>query len=204
MFKAVRTDALQDWSVQDLGRLFRVVHREPSPDPDEVEIPIEILVTDKSFQGAFLNVRELMKAAFQVVSAKHVLGKFSPRLCWFWFHYPSFTSEIESYVDEIRLRIDAATPIPQDQRRVFEEFSVPLQEGQQTALGNNSLFVLEYAQPQGAVPYWRFSITQHGEVIVGPNVLQPKPIYRGDQLLAVIKSIGETSVTLSVLTSEGG
>ena len=203
VFKAVRTTALKGWNVNDLNRLFRIVHGEARTDEGEVEIGIEVLVVDKSFQGAFLNVPELMRAAREVFSARHILGRCSPRLRWFWSRYPALTSELESYVHEIRLRVDAATPIPHDQRRVFEEFNVPLQDGQLTALGKSCMFVLEFMEPPGAVPYWRFSIIQHGAVIVGPHVLQTKPIYHGDELLAVIKSIGETAVTLSVLTSEG-
>jgi hypothetical protein len=49
--------------VSDLNRLFRVVHRESSVDDDEIQIPVELLVADKSLQGAFLNARELMAAA---------------------------------------------------------------------------------------------------------------------------------------------
>ena len=204
VFKAVRTTAIKGWNVHDLNRLFRVVRTEGGADEGELEVAIELLVVDKSLRGAFLNVPDLMEAAFDVIAARHLLGKFSPRLMWFWSHYPSLVLELESYVSEIRLRVDAATPIQHDQRRVFEEFSVPLKQGQQTALGNNCMFILDYMQPQGAVSYWRFSITQHGEVLVGPLVLQTKPIYHQDQLLAVIKSIGDTTVTLSVLSSEGG
>ena len=204
VFKAVRTTAIKDWNVKDLNRLFRVVHLGGRTEGESVEIPIELLVVDKSVRGTFLNVRELMNAAFDVFSARHILGRFSPRLRWFWSHLPALTSEMESYVNEIRLRVDAATPIQHDQRRVFEEFNVPLQNGQQSALGCGCMFVLDYVEPQGAVAYWRYSITQHGAVIVGPLVLQAKPIYHGDQLLAVIKSICDTSVTLSVLISEGG
>ena len=204
VFKAVPTTAIQDWTVQDLGRLFRVVHSAITTDARDVEVPIELLVADKSLQGSFLNVTDLMKAIFEIFSGRHVLGRFNPRLRWFWSHGSSLTSELESYVDSIRMRIDAATPVQHDQRRIFEEFRVPLQDGQQTVLGSNRMFVLDYMEPQGAVPYWRFSVTQYGEVIAGPQVLHPKPIYHGDALLAVIKSIDETTVTLSVLTSEGG
>ena len=204
VFRAVQTSAIQDWNVEDLGHLFRVIRSATTPDDGDAEVPIELLVADKSLRGAFLNVQDLMKAVFEIFSRRHVLGRFNPRLRWFWSHYASLTSELESYVDEIRMRVDAATPVQHDPRRVFEEFSVPLKDGQQTVLGNNSVFSLEYMEPQGAVPYWRFSITQDGAVIAGPTVLQAKPIYHGDELLAVIKSIGETTVTLSVLTSEGG
>lgn len=203
VFKAVQTTAIKDWTVKDLNRLFRV-HLEANQDDGEVAIPIELLVADQSSQGAFLNVQALVDAAFDVFSARHLLGKYSPRLRRFWAHSPSLVSEMESYVSEIRLRIDAVTPVQHDQRKVFEEFTVPLQDGQQTALGRSCLFVLEHRQPQVGVSCWRFRITQHGKVIVGPMILQAKPIYHEDQLLAVIKSMGDTTVSLSVLTSEGG
>lgn len=202
VFKAVRTTALKDWKVDDLNRLFRVLPMARSPARRELEVPIELLLVDKSLDGAFLNVKALMDAAFDVFAARHLWGRFNPRLRWFWSRYRALTAEIESYVNEIRLRTDTATPVRHGPRRVFEEFSVPLESGQQTALGKNCMFVLDYLQPQGAAPYWRFSVTQHGKVIVGPQVLHTKPIYHADELLAVIKRIGDQAVTLSVLTSE--
>ena len=204
VFKAVRTTAIKDWKVEDLNRLFRVLHMEVRRDDGDVEVPVELLVADKSLQGDFLKMRDVLDAAFDVFAARLLLGRSSPRLRWFWSHASSLTAEMETYVQEIRLRTDAATPVELDQRRVFEEFHVPLQHGQQTAIGGSCFFVLDYAQPTGSVPYWQFSVTRHGEIIVGPQVLHTKPIYHEDQLLAVIKKINSQSVTLSVLTSEGG
>lgn len=203
-FRAVSTTALKGWGVADLNRLFRVLRRPESRADGDVEVPIELLVADQSLQGTFLNAREVIDAAFDVFAARHFLGRFSPRLRWFWSQSSLLAAELQGYVDGIRLRMDAATPVPHDQRRVFEDFQVPLQDGQQTAIGGSCMFLLEYAQPPGAVPYWRFSVTRHGEAIVEPQVLRPKPIYHEDELLAVIKKVGGQAVTLSVLTSEGG
>jgi len=160
-------------------------------------------VVDKSPGGAFLDVRELMEAARNVFAERHLLGRFNPRLWWFWLHYPPFIQEMESYVQEIRLRVDAATPVPHDQRRVFEDFTVPLEHGQQTAIGGGCFFVLEKAEPSGAVPYWRYCLTRDDQIIVGPLVLRAMPIYYQDELLGTIRKVGETTVILSVLTSEG-
>jgi prepilin-type N-terminal cleavage/methylation domain-containing protein/prepilin-type processing-associated H-X9-DG protein len=203
-FEAVQTTALKGWKVEELGALFRMRPREDRRGEAEVEVPIEILVADKSLNGAFLDVKRLTDAALDVFAARHLLGRFSPRLWWFWFNYASLAAELETYVNGIRLRVDAATAVPHDQRRVFEEFNVPLENGQQTAIGKGSMFVLERAQPAGAAPYWRFSVMRDGEVIVGPQVLGVRAIYLEDQLLAVIKKIDESAVTLGVLTSEGG
>jgi hypothetical protein len=204
VFKAVRTTAIKDWTVADLSRLFRVGHREVCKARAEVEVPVELLVADKSLRGTFLDAQELMKAAFRVITGRHLLGRFNPRLRWFWTNSPLFTLEIDSYVSGIRLRVDAQTPVQHDQRRVFEDFNVPLQNGQQTAIGKSCMFVLEHVEAKGTVPHWRFSLTQNGEVIVQSQPLRVKPIYHKEELLAVIKRIDETAVTLSVLTSEGG
>ena len=166
-------------------------------------MPIELLVADKSLNGTFLDVEKLTEAALDIFAARHFLGRFSPRLWWFWSNYSSLAAEVSAYIDGIRLRVDAATAVPHDQRRVFEEFNVPLENGQQTAIGSNCLFVLEQANPPGATPYWRFTVTRDGEAVVGPQVLGVRAVYLEDQLLAVIKKIGDSAVTLSVLTSEG-
>ncbi len=204
VFQPVQTTALAGWKVEDLNRLFRVARDQTRRAGNEVLVPIELLVVDKSPKGAYLNVRKLLTAALDVFAARHLLGRFNPRLRWFWLHYPPLLREIESYVDEIRLRVDAATPIPGGRKRVFEEFKVPLENGRQTALGESCLFLLELAKPQGAAVHWRFSVTQDGEVIVPSQPLRVRPIYHGDRLVAVIRRIAQQTVTLSVLTSEGG
>jgi hypothetical protein len=203
VFSTVNTTALQGWKVEDLNRLFRVVHPEVRRADDDTEVRIELLVADKSLDGHLLNTGELMNAALEVFATGYLLGKLSPRLWWFWLHYPSFVMEIETYVNGIRLRLDAETPVVHDQYRVFEEFNVPLENGQQTAIGKGCFFVLEHAQPQGARSHWRFSVMRDNETLVGSQVLQPKPIYDQDELVAVIRKISPTAVTLSVLTSEG-
>jgi hypothetical protein len=204
LFKAVRTTEIKDWGIEELGRLFRVVREEAGEADREEVVPIELLVADKSLAGGFLEVEALMAAVLNRLASPFFLGRFSPRLWWFWWHYPPFIEEIGSYVHGIRLRVDAATPVKHNQYRVFEDFSVPLENGQQTAIGQGCFFVLDYMQPHRAVPYWRYSLVRDGETIVGPAVLQAKPIYHQEQLLAVIKKISDTTVTLSVLTSEGG
>jgi len=118
--------------------------------------------------------------------------------------FESLTQEMESYVTEIRMRVDAATPIPLKQQRVFEEFSMPLEHGQQTAIGKGRFFALEYAQPQGAAAHWRFYVREDEATIVGPYPLKCRPVYRGEELVAVIKRISEETVTLSVPTFEAG
>ncbi len=202
-FEAVQTTAIAGWKVEELGALFRVRPVERRPREGEVEVTLELLVTDKSLNGEFLDVKKLLRAVLGVISAPLLLGRFSPRLWWFWSNYDSLATEMESYVNGIRLRVDAATAVPHDQRRVFEEFNVPLENGQQTAIGQGCLFVLEHAEPPGAAPYWRFSVMRDGEVIVGPQMLGVRLVYHQDQLLAVIKKIENGAVTLSVLTSEG-
>jgi hypothetical protein len=204
VFKAVPTTAIKDWKAAEVHRLFRVARPEGEPAEAVVQIPIELLVTDRSVHGKYLDAPALLDAVLQVFASRHLLGRFNPRLWWFWLHYPPFIQELETYVQGIRLRVDAATPVRHDQRRVFEEFSVPLVNGQQTAIGSGCFFVLEQVQPYAAAPYWRYSITRDGEIIVGPLVLQAKPIYHQETLLAVIKKIDDQAVTLSVLTSEGG
>lgn len=204
IFKAVRTTAIADWSVEELDRLFRVRYVDARNTGAEVEVPIELVVTDKAVSGTFLDVRALMDAAWDVFAARHLFGKVSPRLWWFWLHRASLTAEIETYVTEIRLRVDASTPVKHDQSRVFEEFRVPLRNGQQTAIGRNCFFVLECVQPQGSATLWRFSVTQDGQVLIGPHLLQPKPIYHDNELLAVIKQVSDDAVILSVLASPGG
>jgi hypothetical protein len=202
-FEAVQTTRLRDWKADELNRLFRVAAAEAGLADHERTVHVELLVADRSPSGRFLEVPEMMRAVLERLAAGFFLGRFSPRFWWFWGHYPPFIQEIESYVHGIRLRVDAATPVKHNQFRVFEDFSVPLQNGQETAIGQGCFFVLEYAQPHGAVPYWRYSIVRDGEAIVGPAVLQAKPIYHEDQLLAVVKKITDTAVTLSVLTSSG-
>jgi hypothetical protein len=202
-FQAVPTTAIVGWKAEELRALFRVRSGESRDRAGVVEVPVELLVTDKSVAGEFLDVKALMKAAAGVVSAPLPLGRFSPRLWGFWSAYSSLAEEITSYINGIRLRVDAATAVPHDQRRVFEDFNVPLENGQQTALGGNCLFILEQARPPGATPFWRFTVTRDGEVIVGPQMLGVRAIYHQDRVLAVIKRIGESTVTLGVLTSEG-
>lgn len=203
VFRAVRTTALRGWTAADLGRLYRVARAEARSVEDGLEIPVELLVADKSVGGKFLNARELMDSARGVFADRHLCGRLSPRLWWFWLHYDALVEEMESYVSGIRMRVDAATPVEHNQRRVFEEFTAPLVNGQETAFGSGCFFVLEYAEPQGARAHWRYSVIRDGEPLVASQVLQPRPIYHEDRLLAVIKRVSDTSVTLSVLTSEG-
>jgi hypothetical protein len=202
-FEAVPTTSLHGWKPRDLARLFRVAPGGTCTDSHQVEVSIELLVADKSAQGCFLDVPSLMRAALELMGGPSLLGRRNPRLWWFWLHLGPFVQEIESYVNGIRLRLDAATAIPHDQARVFEEFRVPLQNGQQTALGKNCFFTLEHVQPLGARAYWAFRILRDGEVVVGPQVLQMKPIYLGEELLAVVKRVDPETVTLNVLTSSG-
>jgi hypothetical protein len=107
---------------------------------------------------------------------------------------------VDAYATEIRMRVDAATPVNLNRNRVFEEFGVPLEHGQQTAIGEGCFFALECAQPQGATPHWRFSIVRDNEPIAGPFPLKVKPIYHGEELVAVIKKVTPEAVTLSVPT----
>ncbi|MEI7731632.1 MAG: hypothetical protein WCO56_18810 [Verrucomicrobiota bacterium] len=202
-FQAVQTAALKDWKARDLDRLFRI-NWEPIRQADhETWIPVELLVADKSLNGKFLHVGKLLSAVLGDIVAGPWLGRLNPRLWWFWLNYPWLIREIETFVSGIRLRVDATTPVPRDQRRVFEDFTVPLENGQQTAIGKGCMFNLEYARPHGAVAHWRFSITQNGDLIIGPYPLKAKPIYHEEALLAVIKKIDDEKITLSILTSEG-
>ena len=201
LFKPVPTTAIKDWKIEDLNRLFHIVRKPVQTAAHETAVVIELLVADKSLSGQLLNVRTLLKAALDIIANRHMLGRFNPRLWWFWINFPLLIKEIETYVNGIHLRVDAATPIPHNTTRIFEAFSVPLEDGQQTAIGNSCIFILEYAQPQGAVAHWRFSIRQHDQVIVGPQNLKTNPIYYEDRLLAVIKNFDDKAVTLSVLTS---
>ena len=203
VFRAVPTTQLQGWAADDLRRLFRVLPQEVWRTDHEVERQFELLVADKSGPGEFLEVGRLMRAVRAVITSGRIWRRCSPRLWWFWFNSPWFTREIESYVQGIRLRLDGQTPVPKASPKVFEAFVVPLENGQQTAVGQSCLFVLEYVEPQGVKPYWRFSVTQHDVIVVPSQPLRPKPIYLEEELLAVIKKIDDTTVTLSVVTSEG-
>jgi hypothetical protein len=122
-----------------------------------------------------------------------------------WFRLTQDTGRLkrtmESYIDEMQLDEDGKAALPQGNKAVWEEQSIPLQEGYRAPLGRGCFFIVHTIRPYGShEPLWLFNVERDDVPMVKDQRLRaPNFIEVDGTLLATIVSVNDSSVILKVL-----
>jgi hypothetical protein len=200
----VTTGSVKAWSKAERKRLFRVVYADAWENGQGfLEVPIDVLAVNWSAEKTRLDTDALVEAALAVSAGGRWRSRLSPRMIWFRLTQDTgrLKRTMESYIDEMQLDEDGKAVLPQRNKAVWEEQSVPRKEGQRTPLGRGCFFVVHTITPYGSrEPLWLFSVERDDVPILKDQRLRaPNFIEVDGTLLATIVSVNDSSVILKVL-----
>lgn len=200
----VNTGSVQAWSKAERQRLFRIVHGDAWENGQGfLEVPIDVLAVNWSAEKKRLDTDALVEAALAVSAGGRWRSWLGPRMIWFRLTQDTarLKRTMESYIDEMQLDEDGKTALPQGNKAVWEEQSIPLTEGSRTPLGRGCFFIVHTITPFGSrEPLWFFSVERDEVPILKDQRLKaPNFIEVDGTLLATIVSVNDSSATLKVL-----
>lgn len=200
----VATDSVKAWTQAERKRLFRVVYADAWENGHGfLEVPIDVLAVNWSAEKKRLDTDALVEAALAVAAGGRWRSRLSPRMIWFRLSQGTghLKRTMASYIDDMQLDEDGKAALPQGNKAVWEEQSVPLKEGHRTPLGRGCFFIVHTIKPYGSrEPLWLFSVERDESPILKDQRLRaPNFIEVDGTLLATIVSVNESSVTLKVL-----
>ncbi len=200
----VNTGSVKAWSQAERQRLFRVVHADAWENGQGfLEVPIDVLAVNWSAEKKRLDTAGLVEAALAVSAGGRWRSRFSPRMIWFRLTQDTarLKRTMESYIDEMQLDEDGKTALPQGNKAVWEEQSIPLTEGSRTPLGRGCFFIVHTITPFGSrEPLWFFSVERDESPILKDQRLKvPNFIEVDGTLLATIVSVNDSAATLKIL-----
>jgi len=200
----VTTDSVKAWSKAERQRLFRVVYEDAWENGKGfMEVPVDVLAVNWSAEKKRLNTDALVEAVLAVSSGGRWRSRLSPRMIWFRLTRDTgrLKRTMASYIDEMQLDEDGKTALPQVNKAVWEEQSIPLTEGLRTPLGRGCFFVVHTMLPYGERErLWLFNVERDEVPIVKNQRLKaPYFIEVDETLLATVVSVNDSSVTLKVV-----
>jgi len=199
----ITTESARVWSKAERKRLYRVVHADAWENGHGfLEVPVDVLAVNWSGEKKRLNTDALVEEALSVAAGGRWRSRLSPRMIWFRLIQDTgrLKRTMAFYIDDLQMEEDGKTALPQGNKPVWEEQSIPLIEGQRTPLGRGCFFIVHTMTPYGSrEPLWLFSVERDGELILKDQRLRsPNFIEVDGTLLATIVSVKQSSVLLKV------
>ena len=200
----VTTGSVKAWSKAERKRLFRVVYADAWENGQGfLEVPVDVLAVNWSAEKKRLDTDALVETALAVSAGGRWRSRLSPRMIWFRLTQDTgrLKRTMESYIDDMQLDEDGKAALPQGNKAVWEEQSIPLEEGRRTPLGRACFFIVHTITPYGSrEPLWLFNVERDDVPILKDQRLRaPNFIEVNGTLLATIVSVSDSSVTLKVL-----